>query len=166
MRGNRFVSDVDISVVTNQPAIFHSVPVRDASGTIVGVARSRASLQAVLAIVQAANGQADAGSIGIRVDDDGLVITNSNDPSWLLRPLLPLDPAVEAELVKSLKWGRGSAPPPVGVPDLGRLIGGRGHGAFALTLAGTRYHAQAVPIQEVGPLLRAGRFAPKLNWAA
>ena len=40
MLGNRFVSDLDISVVTNQPAIFHSVPVKNGAGSVIGVARS------------------------------------------------------------------------------------------------------------------------------
>jgi diguanylate cyclase (GGDEF)-like protein len=150
VHGNRFVSDIDISVVTHRPAIFHSVPVMDANGTIVGVARSRASLQAVVAIVAAANSQADAGSVGILVDDDGLVITNSNDPSWLLRPLLPIDPSLEAELVKSLKWGGQGAPPPLGIPDLARVIGLHHQVAFPFAMADEGYHALAVPIPEGG----------------
>ncbi len=136
--------------MTNQPAIFHSVPVVGAKGMVVGVARSRASLRAVEAVVLAASGQDHAGGVGILIDDDGLVIMSSNDPTWLLRPLLTLDPSQQEALVTSMKWGRGSVPQPIDVPDLAKVIGVRDHVMFSFAVAGTGYDALAVPIGEGG----------------
>jgi C4-dicarboxylate-specific signal transduction histidine kinase len=52
--GRPFISGVSISVITNQPAIFYSVPVLSSSGQVVGVLRSRASLDRVQRAVRAA----------------------------------------------------------------------------------------------------------------
>jgi diguanylate cyclase (GGDEF)-like protein len=148
MLGNRFVSDLDISVVTNQPAIFHSVPVKNGAGSVIGVARSRASMRAIEAVVQAASGKDGAGGLGILIDDDGLVILNSRNPSWLLRPIVPLDPSHEAALAKSLKWGRGSAPQSIDAPDLAQAIGVRDNVSLSIAVDGAQYDALASPIGE------------------
>ena len=44
MQGREFISGVTISSITGKPAIFHSVPIRNAANTVVGVLRARSSL--------------------------------------------------------------------------------------------------------------------------
>jgi GGDEF domain-containing protein len=88
------------------------------------------------------------------------MIMNSHDASWLLRPILPLDPARQAALVTSLKWGRGSVPPPVDVPDLAQARAIRDRLTFSMTVDGIRYDALAVPI---GYHIRRGAYRDALT---
>ena len=116
-------------------------------------------MRAIEAVVQAASGKDGAGGLGILIDDDGLVILNSRNPSWLLRPIVPLDPSHEAALAKSLKWGRGSAPQSIDAPDLAQAIGVRDNVSLSIAVDGAQYDALARrSARAAGPTSpRAGR---------
>src|SRR5262249_1117807 len=112
MRGRPFISGVSISTITNAPAIFHSVPIRGDSGELVGVPRSRSKLDWVQQLVQSAQSRVGTGATGVLLDESGLVISSSARPSWLLRPVVPLSPAVSAALASDKRWGNNPAPEP------------------------------------------------------
>jgi C4-dicarboxylate-specific signal transduction histidine kinase len=46
------------------------------------------------------------------LDEQGLVIASSFDPSWMLRPVVPLDPNALAAMAKDQRWGKKPAPTP------------------------------------------------------
>jgi PAS domain S-box-containing protein len=146
LRGSPFITGVAISVITNQEAIFHSVPVQDASGAVIGVLRSRASLGKVEQIVNASHDRVGAGAVGVLLDQNGLVIANTVSPDWQLRPIVPLDPSVEETLVKGSVWGRNPPPPPLDQQTLTGALGLVGRNVFTWPLGDTDYHAMAVPL--------------------
>ena len=90
--GKPFISGVSISTVTSAPAIFHLRP--DLGGGTKNRSpsfASRSSLDQVQSIVAAARGRVGAGGTGLLVDQDGLVIANTVDLKWILRPVVALE---------------------------------------------------------------------------
>ncbi len=123
LEGRPFVSGILPSIVTNAPAIFFSVPALGSNGTIIGVVRVCAGLGPVQAFVEAARNRAGPGAQGILIDAAGIVIANTVDPAWTLRPIdaLPIDEL--AALTRARGWGPASPPPPVGLPEIGARRG-------------------------------------------
>jgi diguanylate cyclase (GGDEF)-like protein/PAS domain S-box-containing protein len=148
MNGQTFISGVSISTITNRPAIFHSVPVADEDGTVVGVLRSRATLDAVQRTVQAAQGRAGAGSTGLLLDENGLVIDTTDHPGWLLRPVLPLQPDVAAALAQDKRWGNNPAPNALDQSDLLSVVAIASPTVLNWHLNGVPLHAVAVPLEK------------------
>jgi C4-dicarboxylate-specific signal transduction histidine kinase len=144
-RGRAFVSGVSISTITNKPSIFHSAPVKDASGRIVGVLRSRANLDAASNAVQAAAGRVGAGASGVLLDEQGLVIASA-DPDWTLHPVVALSQEAQDALLKGKRWGNGSAPAALGQADLAGALHVSGPTIFDWTNGGVQQHAVAVPL--------------------
>jgi len=59
MAGVEFISGVTISGITNKPALYHAVPIRNAAGTVIGVLRTRSALTTVTGVeMTSAQGQA------------------------------------------------------------------------------------------------------------
>lgn len=77
MQGKTFITGVSISTITNAPSLFHSAPIKNAEGKVIGAIRSRSSLEFVIRAVHAARNRVGAGGAGILLDQDGLVIANS-----------------------------------------------------------------------------------------
>jgi methyl-accepting chemotaxis protein len=147
MQGREFVSGVTISGITGQPALYHSVPIRDAAGTVVGVLRARSALTTLTQIVQAADDRLGTGADGVLIDSNGLVIANTVDESWLLRPIVPLGAAVEEALLEGAVWGpNGTAPPALGDTELASAIGVKQPIVFRWTRSGIAYHARVLPL--------------------
>src|SRR5919197_491687 len=144
-----FVSSVAISVLTDKPSIFFSQPVADASGRLVGVVRSRSSLNAVQGAVAQAKGRTGQGAMGLLLDSNGLVIAASDHPDWLLRPLVPLAPDVLDTLLKAKQWGNGSAPEPLQEADLSGVIGAREPTVLNWRSDGTDLHSVSRPLMRV-----------------
>lgn len=153
MKGNPFITGVTISLLSHQPSLFHSVPVRRTDGAIVGVVRSRSSLSGVVSAVQAANDRAGEGAGGILVDSDGLVIATGFASDWLLRPLAPLGSERLSALRAEKRWGGEAPPEPLAEKELLQSLhrgdeGRRGEGFFAWVNASkTAYHALSIPLK-------------------
>jgi methyl-accepting chemotaxis protein len=147
MKGQPFITGVAISTITNQPAIFHSVPVTDASGRVVGVLRSRSSLEAVQRAVEAARDRVGEGARGVLLDSNGLVIASSVDPDWLLRPVAPLTPEVQDALVKGTQWGKNPPPQPLAELALSKVVGAAERTSFKWNSGGIDFHAVAQPLR-------------------
>lgn len=142
-----FVTGVTISTMTNKPAIFHSAPIRNSADQIVGVIRSRSNLDMVTAAVEQARGRVGAGSTGVLLDANGLVIANGVDPAWLLRPVVGIKPELERALIKGSQWGSGMvAPPALGETALVGAIGATTRFAFAWQVGDEPYEALVQPL--------------------
>jgi C4-dicarboxylate-specific signal transduction histidine kinase len=149
MQGREFISGVRISGVTGKPALYHSVPIRNAAGDVVGVLRARSSLSTVTDTVLAATDRLGFNADGALLDANGLVIANTLDDDWLLRPAVTLAPAVQTSLVNGSVWGLDVAPPPaLGDTELASAIGVTQPTSFDWTTTGAYYHALAMPLTQ------------------
>ena len=147
LKGRLFVTGVTISTITNKPSIFHSAPVKDASGKILGVIRTRSNLDQVAAAVDAARGRVGSGGTGALLDANGLVIANGINPDWLLRPVMPIKPDTEQALLKGSQWGTATtARSALGESDLAQAVGAKQTTTFAWTSGGVAYQAIAQPL--------------------
>ena len=147
LKGSLFVTGVTISTTTNRPAIFHSAPIIDERGEVVGVIRSRSNLDQVTAAVQQARGRVGTGGTGVLLDANGLVIANGVDADWLLRPVGPIKPEVEQALITGSQWGTSLvAPSPVGDTALAGAVGATVRFGFAWNVGGEPYEAMVQPL--------------------
>ena len=117
---------------------------------MVGVLRARSSLSTVTDIVLAATDRLGFNADGALLDANGLVIANTLNDSWLLRPAVALAPAVEAALAQRIGVGserRRAA-------SAGRYASSRASSASnsrpCLTgrTTGAYYHALAMPLTQ------------------
>jgi methyl-accepting chemotaxis protein len=147
LKGEFYVTGVAISTITNKPSIFHSAPVRDANGTIVGGIRTRANLDKVATAVEAARGRVGTGGTGVLLDANGLVIADGMNPDWLLKPVVPLNPDLEQSLLKGSQWGTAkAAPDALGETDLSQAVGAKQRVSFQWQSGGVAYAAVAQPL--------------------
>lgn len=144
MKGTPYVSGITISLASGLPVLFHAVPAVDARRQVSGVVVSSASLDTVQQIVDAARDRVGPGARGILMGPHGVIIANSVDASWQLRPLVPLRPEVRDALVRSGRWGTSAPPEPLGQTDLAPAIG--------------TASARSSPGNGAGPATRAWRF--------
>jgi len=147
MRGQPYISGVSISTITNAPSIFHSAPVKNADGKVLGVIRSRSSLEQAAQAIEAARSRVGQGGLGVLLDQDGLVIASNVEATWLLRPVAALKPEVNAAMVADKRWGNNPQPEPIGMTDLVQAIGVQGRRSFVWRKGGQDYQAVAVPLQ-------------------
>lgn len=116
-KGTIYISDPSVSVITNQPAIFFSAPVRDAAGNIDGVIRSRLSLSGIWNLDERDKDSIGAGTVGILLDENGIRIGDSATQGnrdgatahLLYRAVAPLPAAAEAQIVSEKRFGQATA---------------------------------------------------------
>ena len=113
MKGTSYVSDPSYSVITNRPALFFSAPIRDASGKVLAVARTRVNLAAIWDIVEADAGSVGLGAHGFLVDDYGIRLAvsetkNRRDQatSFIYKPIASIEPAVATRLAADRRFGQ------------------------------------------------------------
>jgi methyl-accepting chemotaxis protein len=150
IKGNDFVSGVSRTISDGSPRIFIGTPVRTADGRIVGVLNASGDptgLQKLLDTQQQRNGGAGK---GLLVDEQGLIIANTVDPSWLLRPVVALSPAALNAAVADKRWGNSTPPEPIGEQGLAPSIGVTSRMVFTWQSEGSSYHAVAVPLTRTG----------------
>src|SRR5437870_6772978 len=117
-----------------------------ADGQVLGVVRSRSSLNAVQQAVAQAQGRTGVGARGVLIDDHGLVIADSANPDWLLRPITPLAPDVSDALVKGKQWGNNPPAEPLAESDLAQALGLRTNAVFTWRTNNTEFHAVGRPL--------------------
>ncbi len=148
MKGKDFISGVSISTFTNAPAIFHSVPIKGPDGAVIAVLRSRANLAALARAIEGAKGRLGEGATGVLLDENGLVVASNLDPSWVLRPVVPVKDGVLQTMEKEKRWGNNPAPQPLGHSDLAAAVATRRPVTFSWTLDGAPMKAVAVPLEQ------------------
>ena len=116
--GRPFVSGITTSVVTFQPVLFFAVPALGSNGTIIGAVRLRVNLAPIANFVEAARGRAGPGAHGILLDQSGLVVATTVDPSWQLRPVVALSPEDEKAALDDKRWGQAAPPAPLEIKEL------------------------------------------------
>jgi methyl-accepting chemotaxis protein len=122
MKGNSFISGVAIALTDGAVSLFRSAPILAADGHVIGVMQGRSGVAALQKMVEQARGRVGIGATGLLIDDQGLVIASAQDPSWLLRPIVPLSPEVAASLKADQRWADHPAPESLGLTDLAPAI--------------------------------------------
>ena len=111
--GNTYISDPSTSVITNGPALFFSAPVKDASGRVLAVARTRVNLSAIWTLVEGDSGSVGAGSHGMLLDDYGIRLAVSETKGLapdravqlIFRPIAPIEPKTAEKLQADKRFG-------------------------------------------------------------
>ena len=149
LRGQSFISGVAIALTDGQVSLFRSAPVRAADGHVIGVMQGRSGVDAVQKMVEQARGRVGAGATGLLIDEQGLVIASEKDPTWLLRPIVPLPSNAAASLKADGRWGNAtSTPDALGLNDLAQVIGTQSRMTLDWRQDQNQYHVIAVPLQQ------------------
>jgi len=111
--GATFISDPSYSVITNRPALFFSAPVRDPSGAVLAVARTRVNLASIWDLVEADSGSVGEGSHAFLVDDYGIRLAVSETKgrrdqaeSLIYKPIARIDAETAAKLAADKRFGQ------------------------------------------------------------
>ena len=112
MKGTPYVSDPSYSVITNKPALFFSSPVKDPSGAVLAVVRTRVNLAAIWDIVEGDAGSVGQGAHSFLVDDYGIRLAVSETKghrdqaeSLIYKPIAPIDPDTAKTLAADKRFG-------------------------------------------------------------
>ncbi len=116
LNGGAFISDPSISLVTGQPAIFYSAPVKDISGTVIAVVFSRVNVTEIWDFVELDDSAIAPGSYGMLLDEKGIRLAHSSSRNnrqsaqerLLYRAIAPLSTDVEKALVAERRFGKAS----------------------------------------------------------
>jgi C4-dicarboxylate-specific signal transduction histidine kinase len=107
-----YISDPSYSVITNKPALFFSAAVKNASGTVVAVVRSRLNLTAIWTVVEADTNSVGAGAHSFLLDDYGIRLAVSETKghreqaeSLIYKPIAPIAPDVATKLAADKRFG-------------------------------------------------------------
>ncbi len=110
--GVPYISDPSYSVITNKPALFFSAPVKDASGKVVAVVRSRLNLAAIWSIVEADADSVGVGAHSFLLDDYGIRLAVSETKghrdqaeTLIYKPIAPIAPDVATKLAADKRFG-------------------------------------------------------------
>ncbi len=122
MNGHSFISGVAVALTDGATSLFRAAPVRAVDGHVIGVMQGRSSVAALQKIVEQARGRVGAGATGLLIDDQGLVIASAQDPSWLLRPIVPLSTDTANSLKADQRWANNPVPEALGLTDLAPVI--------------------------------------------
>jgi methyl-accepting chemotaxis protein len=146
MQGQNFISGVAIALTDGATSVFRAAPVHGSDGHVIGVMQGRSSVAALQKMVDEARGRVGAGATGLLMDEKGLVIASGQDPSWLLRPIVPLSPEVAKSLMADGRWADKPVPDSLGLTDLAPVIGTNDRTTLDWHVGQSNYHAIAVPL--------------------
>src|SRR5512146_3040656 len=71
MKGEYFISDPSVSFITSQSYLYYSAPLRNASGNVVGIVRSRLTIDGIWDLIEKDKDALGAGTVGILLDANG-----------------------------------------------------------------------------------------------
>ncbi len=144
MKGVSYVSDPSISVITNQPAIFFSAPIKNNFGVVVGVVSSRLNLYAIWGLVEQDADVVGPGSFGMLLDDNGIRLADSSSKGnrqavqndLLFRAVAPLPAGVENGFLAEQRFGKASAAgiQIVPLPEIAMRLASKETGVFTTRL--------------------------------
>ena len=156
MRGETFITGVSPSLADNTLSIFRATPVKDANGAIIGVIQLRTGHSRAQQIVDATRDRVGAGAMGLLLDRNGLVLASGQNPEWMLRPIVPLEPKALDALVAGSAWGKNPPSEPLSETDLAPVVGVKAATTFSWQTGGTQYRAIALPVAGTGWTYVAG----------
>ena len=148
MAGKEFITGVTISTITNAPSIFHSAPIKSATGAVVGVVRSRANLDHIVGLVQGDKGRIGEGGQGVLLDETGLIVSSTFDAKALLKPVVDLSADAKTKLTADKRWGNNKMPDALGDAALAKLGAAKEANSTIWTTGGVDYQAAAVPAKK------------------
>jgi methyl-accepting chemotaxis protein len=147
IKGNDFISGVSVSLADGLPKIFISTPIRSADGRIIGVANANGDPAGLQRVLDGEQQRTGAAGRGLLLDEQGLVIANTVDPDWLLRPVLPLAPDFLKAAESDKRWGARPTPDALGEKGLAPAIAATQPKVFDWQPAqGGSYHAVVRPL--------------------
>ena len=147
MRGETFISGVAVALTDGATSLFRAAPVRGSDGRVIGVMQGRSGVSALQKMVDQARGRVGAGATGLLMDEKGLVIASGQDPTWLLRPIVPLSADAAKSLMADQRWADKAAPDALGLTELAPAIGTNERQTLDWHTDATNYHVIAVPLQ-------------------
>ncbi len=148
IKGENFVSGVSASMTDNSLSLFASAPIRTVDGRIVGVANAKSNPDALQKLVESEHQRIGGDARGVLLDEQGLVIASSADPSSRLRPIVSLKPDVADAMLKDKRWGKDGMPEPLGEADLAPVLGIETPRHLNWGTQGTELRAAAVPLSQ------------------
>jgi C4-dicarboxylate-specific signal transduction histidine kinase len=122
--------------------------VRSADGRIIGVVNAKSNPDVLQKVLDAERQRIGDDARGVLIDEQGLVIASNIDPTWLLRPVVPVKADVAEAMKRDKRWGTNPMPEPLGEADLAQVIGTSRPFDFAWRTGGFDYHAVAFPLQQ------------------
>lgn len=183
MRGAIYVSDPAVSQSTGRPAIYFSAPILDPVGKIVGVARSRLSLDGIWALVESDKERAGQGTVGILLDENGIRLAHSLSRggrdaianSLLYRAVAPLSKDAEKQIIDQKRFGVAAAQTVevIPLPEVARTLGTSDEESFESSAdkSNVRHYAAAVSLSAkpwryilMTPISTFTRLADDLVW--
>jgi HAMP domain-containing protein len=157
--GSVYISDPSYSVITNQPALFLSAPVRALNGVLVGVVRSRLNLSQIWDLTESDAGSVGAGAHAFLVDDYGIRVAVSETKgnraaaeSLIYKPIAPIDHDTAVKLAADKRFGQKTADQLIidPLPELAAIakaIPVRSSVSFALEQAGVAQRGVATKLE-------------------
>ena len=117
LKGDAYISDPSVSVITGKPSLFMSAPVRDGTNQVVGVLRSRLDLYGLWDLVEQAAEQSVAGTVAMLLDNQGIRIAHSASKgnregvvnTLLYRAISPVSEETTKQIVAEKRFGQATA---------------------------------------------------------
>ena len=98
--GHEYISDLAVGTASNKPGMYFSVPVRDATGLVAGVAALKMKVGEISTLLDEGRGERTT----FLVDGNGIIIHHP-EPRALYRSLAPLSAAVQQKLLEEKRFG-------------------------------------------------------------
>ncbi len=147
IQGQYFISDPSVSFITSQSYLYYSAPLRDPSGNVTGVLRSRLTVDGIWDLVEKDKDAVGTGTVGILLDENGIRIGHSSTKgsratavlNLLFRSVAPLSPEAAQQIGRSLRMGT-TADQPVQVlplPEVAAALGQASDQSFETSADGT-----------------------------
>lgn len=113
-KGEAYISDPSVSVITGKPSLFMSAPVRDAANQVVAVVRSRLDLYGLWDLVEQAAEQSVPGTVAMLLDNQGIRIAHSASrgnrdgvvSTLLYRAISPVSEETARQIVAEKRFGQ------------------------------------------------------------
>ncbi len=113
MNGEYFISDPSVSFITSQSYLYYSAPLRNAAGNVVGIVRSRLTIDGIWELVEKDKDALGAGTVGMLLDANGIRIGHSATKgnrstavlNLLFRSVAPLSPEALQRIGQTLRMG-------------------------------------------------------------
>jgi methyl-accepting chemotaxis protein len=105
LQGETSVSEVGAEEGSDELFFHVTAPVYNNDNEMIGVVDARTTMDALNEIVASDTGRTGEGSFSVLLDENLIRIAIPSNPDSLLKPVVPLDPAVKAEMIDHKRFG-------------------------------------------------------------